>query len=349
MKSKLLLLVTALMLFVGTVAYAQNECGDNVVWSIDNGVLTVSGSGEMNNYTKNEPAPWKKNASDIKKLKIGDGVTRIGNWSFSELTALSEVEMPNSLTAVGERAFYGCMSLKRLDIPNSVATIESGAFNGCVNVTRINMPTGLKKIGNSAFLNIPGLRVINIPQRVEEIGDWAFFGDTAVKAVYFNGKPSIQFGRFVFGRTDENLLIYYPAVYDSEWKGNGYFSKDILRQYNQTDRISVYVNDIEVVFDQQPIIVNDRTLVPVRAIFEAMGAVVGWEEETGTVASEKDGTVIKISIGADSMTKNGETVGLDVPAQIVGDRTLVPLRAISEAFGASVSWNGANRSVDISF
>ena len=348
MKSKLLMLTAVFMLLLSTAVYAQNSCGDNAVWSLANGVLTISGSGEISDYSKEAPAPWKNNAAEIEKIKIENGITKIGSRSFSDLTSLKIAEMPQSLTSIGERAFYGCSSIKSIDIPDSVTSIENGAFNGCVNAARINMPSGLKKIGDSAFMNIPKITVVTIPDGVTQIGDWAFFGDTSVKAVYFNGKPSVQFGKFVFGRTDENLLIYCPQEYEAEWKNSGYFAKDILKAFNPQNRIGVYVNDSEVVFDQQPVIINDRTLVPVRAIFEAMGAVVGWEEETNTVVSERNGVIIKISIGADSMEKGSEAVSLDVPAQIIGDRTLVPLRAISEAFGARVTWNGNDRSIDIS-
>ncbi len=100
-------------------------------------------------------------------------------------------------------------------------------------------------------------------------------------------------------------------------------------------------------FDVQPVIENGRTLVPLRAIFEALGANVQWEGSTQTVTATKNGTEIKLIIGGQAF-KNGQTVNLDVPAKIVSGRTMVPLRFVSEALGARVNWNGATQTIAIS-
>jgi hypothetical protein len=115
----------------------------------------------------------------------------------------------------------------------------------------------------------------------------------------------------------------------------------------QAQTISVQLNGISIAFDQPPIIENDRTLVPLRAIFEAMGAVIEWDGNTRTVTATKGGTVIVMIIGNDSFTRNGVKVSLDVPAKIVSNRTLVPARAVAESFGARVEWDGNTRVVTI--
>ena len=112
--------------------------------------------------------------------------------------------------------------------------------------------------------------------------------------------------------------------------------------------ITVFVDSEQVVFDVEPVIENDRTLVPLRAIFEALGATVSWESTTRTAVAEKEDTVIRITIGEDKLYKNDEAVVLDAPARLISDRTLVPVRAISESFGAEVLWNGETRRIDIS-
>ena len=75
-----------------------------------------------------------------------------------------------------------------------------------------------------------------------------------------------------------------------------------------------------------------------RAVFEALGADVDWNGETRTATAVKDDIMIELTIDSDVMTKSGETVTLDAPARILNDRTMVPLRAISEALGARVEW-----------
>jgi hypothetical protein len=85
-----------------------------------------------------------------------------------------------------------------------------------------------------------------------------------------------------------------------------------------------------------------------RAIFEALGASVEWNEETRTVTSVHDGVEIKVTIDSTKMYVNGNEIELDSWPVIIADRTMVPVRAISEAFGCEVSWNDAYRTVDIS-
>ncbi len=111
--------------------------------------------------------------------------------------------------------------------------------------------------------------------------------------------------------------------------------------------ISVFLDHEQISFDVEPIIQNDRTMVPMRAIFEALGALVSWNEETRSVVAEKDGVTIRITIGRSVMYRNDEAFTLDAPPMILEDRTLVPLRAVSEAFGADVRWNEVLRRVDI--
>ena len=111
--------------------------------------------------------------------------------------------------------------------------------------------------------------------------------------------------------------------------------------------IPVVLDGAKLVFDVPPTIVNDRTLVPMRAIFEAFGMEVEWSGETQTVTANKDGNSIEMMIGKDVFYHNGEAIGLDTPAQIIGDRTLVPVRAISESLDCEVKWDGDERKVII--
>lgn len=111
--------------------------------------------------------------------------------------------------------------------------------------------------------------------------------------------------------------------------------------------IKVTVDGREVAFDQPPIIENDRTLVPFRAIFEALGATVGWDGDTKTVSASKGDTKISLKIGDNKMNVNAQIKTLDVPAQVKNDRTLVPVRAISEALKCNVQWNGDTKTVII--
>lgn len=111
--------------------------------------------------------------------------------------------------------------------------------------------------------------------------------------------------------------------------------------------IKIKVNGKEIKFDAAPVIVDDRTLVPVRAIFEALGASVDWNAQTRTAKAVGRGKTVEITIDEMTFKKNGEAVALDVPAQIISDRTFVPARAVAEAFDCKVTWDGATRTVII--
>ena len=84
-----------------------------------------------------------------------------------------------------------------------------------------------------------------------------------------------------------------------------------------------------------------------RAIFEELGADVGWDAGTETASGTLDGVTVNITIDESVMYRNGEAVTLDQPAVIIDGRTLVPVRAISESFGCSVTWDGSTQSVYI--
>ncbi len=122
--------------------------------------------------------------------------------------------------------------------------------------------------------------------------------------------------------------------------------------------LSVFADDVKPVtvtlngaivdcasYGQEATIVDGRTLVPLRAIFDALGATVEWDKETETVTSVLGQTEISITIGESKLLKNGEEIPLDVPAQIMNGRTLVPVRAISDSFGVAVDWDGETRTV----
>lgn len=122
-----------------------------------------------------------------------------------------------------------------------------------------------------------------------------------------------------------------------------------LSAYNEkyADRINVFFLDDLICFDVEPIIENGRTLVPFRAIFEAMGCAVYYAVEDGKqiVSAKRADDVLMLTIGDDKMYFNGKEITLDVPAKIKDSRTLVPLRAVSEAFECQVDWYGDIRTI----
>lgn len=102
--------------------------------------------------------------------------------------------------------------------------------------------------------------------------------------------------------------------------------------------VDLYVDTSKVETDTPPTVIDGRTLVPVRAIFEALGATVEWDQATKTATGTRGETTVVIQIDNTTAYVNGEAKILDVPAQLINDRTMVPARFISEALGCDVTW-----------
>ncbi len=111
--------------------------------------------------------------------------------------------------------------------------------------------------------------------------------------------------------------------------------------------VTVKLNGNFLSFDQPPIIENGRTLVPFRVILEAMGAEINWDSATKTITCTKDAKTVILTVGSTNIIVNNVSKTIDVPAKIVNDRTLIPLRAVSENFDAEVNWDNAERLVTI--
>jgi hypothetical protein len=118
-----------------------------------------------------------------------------------------------------------------------------------------------------------------------------------------------------------------------------------MQQLNPT--IVVYIDGVIQNYDQQPLLSNGSVLVPMRSIFESLGATVSWDAGSQMVTATKGDKIITLRLSDDNMTINGNSVGLNTPAISVNGHTLVPVRVISEALGASVKWNGDTKTVSI--
>lgn len=114
-----------------------------------------------------------------------------------------------------------------------------------------------------------------------------------------------------------------------------------------TEPVRINLDGIDVRSDSPPVIVEGRTLVPARAVFEAMGGAVSWDAAAREVSVEIDDVNVKLKIDSKKAYINGTEKALDVPARIIKDRTMIPVRFVSEAAGCEVSWDDKNRVVSI--
>ena len=99
--------------------------------------------------------------------------------------------------------------------------------------------------------------------------------------------------------------------------------------------------------DVAPVIVNDRTMVPVRFIAEALGGTVDWNGDTQTAYITYNGSLVEVPIQSAIIHVNGEAVTIDTPSQIINDRTMIPLRAVAEGLGLDVSYDNNTRTITL--
>ena len=169
-----------------TSSILSGKCGDNLSFSLDsNGRLTISGKGDMYNYSKSSSGehPWHDNYRDITEVVIENGVISIGKYSFEGCTNLTTVTIPDSVTSIGAYAFWGCRSLTSITIPDSVTSIRSFAFSYCSSLKSVTIPDSVTSIGSFAFRGCTSLTSVSIPDSVTSIGDYAFGECTSLTSV----------------------------------------------------------------------------------------------------------------------------------------------------------------------
>ena len=191
MKKKLITLFLAICMICTLLpfgAFAEDEeaptsgtCGDNATWTYKDGVLTISGTGEM------ERCAWGYDDwsyGRINSVVINKGITSIGDYAFADTYYnLTSVTIPNSVTSIGDYAFSYCGSLTSITIPNSVKSIGSNAFCDCGRLKEITIPDSVKSIGECAFINCNNLAKVTISNGVTNIGLAAFMNCTSLTSV----------------------------------------------------------------------------------------------------------------------------------------------------------------------
>ena len=186
---KILTLIIALVAGVGTIFAESGKCGENVTWELNDGLLTISGTGNMYNYEAaigGFRSPWDSDSKrlSITAVQILNGVTSIGDYAFDDCSNVTYVSIGNSVQKIGEGAFEDCMSLEKITIPSNVTSIGQWAFGSCTNLSSVHLSEGVSKIYSYAFFQCGKLTYINIPSTMTDIKLDAF--DNAIRTVRWN-------------------------------------------------------------------------------------------------------------------------------------------------------------------
>lgn len=177
--SILLVLLTALTLLpLGALADSNNKCGENLTWEFADGILTISGTGDMYDYSEDYLAPWNEHCLEITNVTISGGVTSIGSYAFCYCSVKS-ITLPFGLKHIGISAFFYCPNIQQIKIPDSVEYIDPYAFSCCKGLHTVQLPASLTLISEELFAECDNLRNLSIPDTVTEIGANAFLRCTA--------------------------------------------------------------------------------------------------------------------------------------------------------------------------
>ena len=320
MKKRALCLLLALLIGIAAALPAlaatvdSGSCGADVTWTLDEeGVLTISGTGEM------DPRPVydRRSAAQIKSVVIGEGVTNVGEKAFCSCVWMASATLPTSLTRIEKSAFQNCRRLTEIVIPDGVTEIGALAFSGCEKLIRVTIPASVKRIGYGAF------------------------DDCGNNVGTYTGDEGRKVDVFFEGTQEEWRTIEIDA------------RNDILQEHRiqyEPPAVRVTVGGTPVAWtDVRPYIdENNRTMVPLRAVAEALGMTVSWDAYRREAGFSVGTKTLTFPIGSvDAVKEDGTFIHMDTAAVINANRTYAPVRYLAEYFGYTVDWDAAARTVII--
>ena len=190
----------------------SGSCGENVTWALVDGVLTISGTGAMEDYSSSGTAPWYDMADAITSIEVGDGVVSIGDHAFRGLTNVESAALAYSVESIGEYAFADCDRLYSIDMP-AATDIGSYAFFNCFDLNSVSIPDGVATIRNSTFASCSNLRTVEIPESTTTVEDCAFNVCDSLSDVYYSGTRA-QWEDVAIG--DCNIPLTSAAIHCSD-------------------------------------------------------------------------------------------------------------------------------------
>jgi len=390
MKKFFLILLCIIIASSMLLSASANE----VTWNITNGLLTISGSGAMQDFASESDAPWYNERLTIEKIVVEDGITHIGDFAFYGMTNAKTLTIADSVKSIGINALnYTKGTVTKITNANAPVTFSVKSENqiskaGNEIYITIDIHSDLKTLSeisgtlvfdSSRFSAVGNENVQlisntikfsntyngdNFPYTIAKLKFKSLADINNINITCFNLKnckvtlkddsvATIEPSIIQLTSSDilplENIELITNSQIVKEYATKNGIKIDTLES---TDEITVLIDGKKIEFDVKPMLINDRTLVPMRAIFENLGALVQWDDKTQTAFGTDGNILIAFQIDNTLMTKsklNGENekIILDVPAKLINDRTLVPIRAISEAFDCKVDWVDETKTVVI--
>ena len=232
-----MLLLCMIIPFTTVFSFAAEDAGQGIEWSIDGNTLTISGNGEMRDFTENDTPPWHKQRDKIRVVVVKDGVTSIGDLAFYKYENIVSVTLANSVKSIGAYAFSDCKSLEMISF-GGIEVIGKSSFARCESLKSIRFPSTLKEIGDKAFYRCSSLESVNIPSSVQTLGEmiftycdsligasvqasvdtipeWMFYSCPSLSEVVVSSDIKKADSQAFYG-CDSLTSVYYPAEDKSE-------------------------------------------------------------------------------------------------------------------------------------
>ncbi len=322
----LLMCVLVIACIPATVAQAavvaQGSCGDNVTWSLEGGVLTLSGTGDMKNYSSEKQIPWADHRQQILEVTVAEGVTSVSAAAFYGCENLLRVVLADSVTTIGLAAFMDCKALRFLKLPAQLAYIGESAFSQCESLNAIRLPETLTWLGNSAFYRCYSLTVITVPASVTHFGtqvfaycenlvnaiihaevarlpEWTFYGCTALGGVTLS--PKIQtVGEFAFYDCESIFTIYcgedkktITNVTNAATQGNPEFNPLNVKGNDSADTAPGVSAKVETNEDSTTTVVTESS--------QTNNATVTTQQ---TIVNKNDGATTNVTVTVNGVVEN---------------------------------------------
>ena len=202
---------------------AEGTCGEALTWILtDDGVLTISGTGDMYDYPVEYPG-WYNYVTQVRSVVIQSGVTSLGDYAFYQCNAIESVSLPDSLTKWGTKVFTFCSALKSISIPDGITEMGTHAFQSCYNLTEAKLPANLTVIPAWTF-GETAIQSIVIPETVTQIDNRAFGRcPSAIEITFTGNAPAFHSETF----ESSTVTVHYPRYADG-------WTASVLRNYGGT-------------------------------------------------------------------------------------------------------------------
>lgn len=306
-------------------AFAANSAGEGIEWSIVGDTLTISGTGEMRDFTENDTPPWHKQRDKIRVVIVSDGVTSVGDVAFYKYDGIVSVILADSVKEIGAYAFSDCTSLKMIALGQGLEHIGESAFARCQSLMGVRFPESLKSIGKKAFYRCSALVSVYIPKSVTSLGNMIFtYCDSLVGASVEASVDAIPEWMFC-GCSNLSEVVLDSSIKSAEDRAF-YGCESFLSLYYPSENKSELVESIKST--SIPTFSEEDVLIDTPTDNELEGATGDFENDkytyTEVKTSESDGAIITTKLTEvsklENFTLSETTSSVEITALIDGER-----------------------------